>query len=179
MNKPWLTFLDIETTGLEMRDDIILAVGIVVVDHNLDELASMEHVIGYPRETIETFRAEADENVKVMHTNNGLWDASTKSNMSLIGALKSLEETMRLVGAVGTHMAGHSVWFDRAFLEGTAPGWCRRNFHYRVVDVSVFKVLGEAGWLHYQEHGVIAHMPLDDIRASIQALKHVREDLST
>jgi oligoribonuclease len=73
-------------------------------------------------------------------------------------------------------MCGNSIWQDRRFLARYMPE-LEKYFHYRVVDVSSLKELA-LRWNPRVYDGVekeSKHLALDDIRDSINELRHYRE----
>ena len=72
-------------------------------------------------------------------------------------------------------LCGNSVWNDKRFLEKEMPDIVE-FLHYRMIDVSTVKELARRWYPdvpRYEKKG--AHLALDDIRESVEELRHFRE----
>lgn len=179
-------WVDLETTGLFPARDEILALGMIITDEHMTEIARFERIVHVPA----GFRAMRDmsDYVREMHTKNGLLERVADSRLTLA----NVED--EAVDFLDTHlgpraelvrdrppMAGSSVHFDRAFIDRHCPNLALR-FHYRLLDVSSFKVLsmatipGAKEWNDSRPDA--AHTPLADLEGSIAELAHWRRVLS-
>lgn len=173
MSERKLLWCDLETTGLESKKDRILSVGFIVTDNALNELATFEHDVLTPKENPWNW-AKA---VREMHAKSGLDKRIEKADFTL-DEIRILARAFILQHAgVNPTLAGSSIHFDHRFLLENAPelpALC----HYRMLDVSVFKVIGEMLGLKDWANplgGESKHTPLADIRDSIAAFKWYRE----
>jgi oligoribonuclease len=170
-----ILWCDLETTGLDPNTDRILSVGLVVTDAALNVVAEFEHDVRSPSER----KWEWPPVVREMHTKSGL---ATR----ILSAPFTLDEIEVLARAfVHTHagekpyLAGSTVHFDARFLGVHMPkvlALC----HYRMLDVSVFKVLGSLWGIKAWENplqGKAQHTPLADIRDSIASLRYYVENV--
>lgn len=166
-------WMDLEMTGLDDRTCTILQIATIVTDGQLNELGSLDLVIWQPESALETMSPF----VRKMHTENGLLDRVRHSTTSLAEAeQKTLELVSSLVPFRKGILAGNSIWQDRRFLLRYMPH-LENYLHYRQIDVSTIKVLVNE-W--YGSRGmpppkVSTHTALEDIRASIEELRHYRD----
>lgn len=165
-------WMDLEMTGLDDKTCTILQIATIVTDAELRELGSLDLVVWQPESVLETMSPF----VRRMHTENGLLDRVRKSAVSLADAeQKTLELVTGLVPFRKGILAGNSIWQDRRFLLRYMPH-LENYLHYRQIDVSTLKVLAGA-W--YGQRGLpptkaSTHTALEDIRASIEELRHYR-----
>ena len=168
-NERWV-WADLEMTGLDDRTCCILQIAVIITDERFQELASTDIVVWQPESQLESMSPF----VRKMHTDNGLLErvrASTTSNAE--AEQKVLELLTAHVPYRKGILAGNSVWQDRRFLIRHMP-LLEQYLHYRQIDVSTLKVLANA-W--YGTKGLppakaSTHTALEDIRASIEELKH-------
>lgn len=166
-----IVFLDIETTGLSPRNDLILEVAGAAVDATLTPVAGFASVIHRPHgDTI----ARCDDFVKQMHTGNGLFrecDAADPQERGLVAVTDALVAwldalTPHTPGRPAHTLAGDSVHFDRSFLQESMPRVADR-FSHRLLDVSAFRVAREVLGLPGFDAGPVAHRAQADVMASI------------
>jgi oligoribonuclease len=173
--RPTLAWVDIETTGLEPSKDLILEVGIVVTDDDL-EMIDQQFFVVKQHLSVESIHRQTNAFVQDLHARSGLWK-------DLENAKHGYEEVENLMldflhrhaldGAVSP-MAGSSVAFDRAFLDRQMPSLAQQ-FHYRNLDVSAVKE-----WLMRVHPAAVAskpdpfahHRTLADLHDSIAELRH-------
>lgn len=166
-------WMDLEMTGLDDRTCTILQIATIVTDGQLQELGTLDLVIWQPESALETMSPF----VRRMHTDNGLLERVRASTISLAEAeQKTLELVTGLVPFRKGILAGNSIWQDRRFLLRYMPH-LENYLHYRQIDVSTLKVLVNE-W--YGSRGmppakVSSHTALEDIRASIEELRHYKE----
>ncbi|MFH1807938.1 MAG: oligoribonuclease [Pseudomonadota bacterium] len=166
-------WIDLEMTGLDVEQDVILQIATVITDSELNELASLEQVVWQPDEVL----ARMTPFVRDMHGKNGLRDRVRASATSLRVAER---HTMELLCAHVPYgqgiLAGASISTDRSFLRRymtSIDGY----LHYRHLDVTSLKIacsawLGEAGMPPEVES---PHTALEDIRQSIADLRFYRD----
>lgn len=149
--KDRMLFLDMETTGLDVTDDLPLEVGLALVTKEMSVEASVSVLInpksfGIPsRDELEGY---CDDIVKDMHNKNGLLDDLYKVSaevpcLLLPDAQVYLLDWLKRNGIPegGLPMAGGNIAnFDRPFLkEFLLP--VEKWFHYRNIDISTIKEL--------------------------------------
>ena len=141
-------FLDLETTGLDHKADIILEMGMVLTDRELNVLATWGETVNWPEieynmyeQTYEPPFGVHDEVVK-MHHKNGLWQDSYRSNKTLedVIASASFWAGQQLFDADGkVPLCGNTIGFDIRFLYEADEKFVDL-FQYRSVDVSSHKL---------------------------------------
>lgn len=172
-----IAWIDIETTGLDRDQDLILEVAVVITDAELNEL-------GYFSEVVHQDRALAvsmmDKAVLQMHTRSGLLAdlAVSSSASSIVEIEQRLLEFVAEHRALGAPVAGSNIGFDRGFLELGMPTLNDQALHYRSIDVSTVKELARRWAPHEYETAPRkrnTHRALPDIRESIAELRHYRD----
>jgi oligoribonuclease len=168
-----LLWLDLEMTGLDPVNDLILEVAAEVTDFDFKTLGSYEARLKHPREKIvermqkntfwSDFPANRDEFVSKVD--------SGKSNEEVEKEMIALIE--KQFGDEPAVLAGNSIHNDRNFIKQWWPA-LDLKLHYRMLDVSSWKVLFQA------KHGVQfdkkeVHRAFDDIQASIAELQYYLE----
>src|SRR5262249_55668495 len=116
--------------------------------------------------------------VREMHAKNGLTE---RCRASTTGPAQAELETLRFlqqhVVQGSSPLCGNSVWMDRLFLNRQMPV-IDRWLHHRCIDVSTLKELARR-WRPEVASSAPAkpdsHRALDDIRASIDELRHYRQ----
>jgi len=111
------------------------------------------------------------------HGQSGLTQRVKDSVISAAEAeRRTIDFLSQWVPAGRSPMCGNSICQDRRFLHRGMPQ-LERFFHYRNLDVSTLKELA-ARWAPEVKNGFrkqSTHLALDDIRDSIEELKHYRE----
>lgn len=181
-------FIDLETTGLDPRVDLIMEAAFAIVDDEF-EIVDERNFIFPMSSWIEAKLDNADPIVIEMHTANHLIADCTKlqaeGNGMSHGFYKRVLEAVVLDWfamcglAPGTvEMAGSGVHFDRAFLKEHMPK-LEEWFHYRNWDTST---LGRAAqrWAPewYAKNEVFKreslHRALPDVHDSLAKCEQVR-----
>ena len=178
-----LLWVDVETTGLDPNKDVLLEVGMVVTDLQLETIDSGCWVRQLSSEEIDIF-ADADEFVLDMHKKSGLLDevleADTHDNFSDKEILESIEQMYKDAGLDKTDpMCGSSLRLDRNFLDRYFPTIAGPPaISYRTIDVSSEKEKlrkYRPSWVSEWEDQFTeedkAHRPLLDINYSISEFK--------
>ena len=165
---------DLEMTGLNPDNDLIIEIATIVTDKDLNILA--EGPVLAVHQSDEVLAAMDDWNQK-HHGQSGLIErvkASTIDEMEAqrqtIGFLK------QWVPKNKSPMCGNSICQDRRFMFRYMPE-LEKYFHYRNLDVSTLKELA-ARWAPDLLKGFnkkAEHKALDDIIESIEELKYYRE----
>lgn len=173
MNENNLIWIDLEMTGLSPNDDVIIEIATIVTDSDLRVLA--EGPV-YAIHQDEALLAGMDEWNTRQHGQSGLTERVRQSEISTEQAeADTIAFLKQWVPAGKSPMAGNSICQDRRFLANYMPK-LEAYFHYRNLDVSSVKELAKR-WRPEALEGFKksgAHLALDDIRDSIEELKHYR-----
>lgn len=174
-----LIWVDTETTGLMApADGLLLEVAVVVTSPRLDEIASRSAVIGWPATMLDT---TLDDWSRQQHTDSGLVAECVAANdipdPNRLGDVEA--DLVRWVSCFGpteyrSPMCGSSVGFDRAWLRCHMPV-LEARFHYRNIDVSTISELARRWYGLERPERIARHRVLDDIRDSIDLLRHWRD----
>ncbi|MBK1733820.1 oligoribonuclease [Halorhodospira abdelmalekii] len=175
MSKWNLVWIDLEMTGLDPQRDRIIEMAAIVTDSNLDVLAeSPVLAIHQPESVLEAM----DEWNTNQHHKSGLVERVRASTVTEAQA----EETMlrfleQYVPPQTSPMCGNSICQDRRFMARWMPQ-LEAFFHYRHVDVSTLKELARrwAPAVADQVGKSSTHLALDDVRDSIEELRHYRRE---
>jgi oligoribonuclease len=170
---PVLAWLDLEMTGLEPADCVIVEMALIVTDANLTPLAPpLEMVIWQPESALATMSPF----VRRMHEKSGLLAKISKSEHALADAE---QQALKLLSAHAPYrtarLCGNSIAQDRRFLFKYMPSF-ENYLHYRQVDVSTIKEL--ALWwndMKFSKADGGQHTALFDIQQSLAELKWYRE----
>ncbi len=166
-----LVWIDLETTGLDPRNDAIL------------ELYAAEADLSDPFNARPLYHAvlnlryakaisKWDPYVQAMHTRNNLIAECAASTLAIVDVEDAL---LKLIPDVEKRedlstVAGSTVHFDLGFLRSYMPALAKR-LHYRVFDVSTIKLLARALGRDTFPRAE-AHRAKDDVEESI---RHGRE----
>ncbi|MHC4263247.1 MAG: oligoribonuclease, partial [Planctomycetota bacterium] len=163
-----------EMTGLDVDRERIIEAAILVTDSNLEVLAEgPELVIHQSDELLGAMDAWNTRH----HGQSGLTE---RVRASTITESEAEEQLLQFVKAhcdeKTAPLAGNSIWQDRRFLARYMPR-LEDYLHYRLVDVSTLKELARR-WRPDVLDAAPAkrgnHRALDDIRESLEELRHYR-----
>jgi oligoribonuclease len=165
-----LLWIDLEMTGLDTQNDVILEVAAEVTDFDFKTLASYEAVIKHPKGRMD----QMNEWCQQQHAASGLLQRIAD------GGREEKEVIHELVGFIKAEfgdepavLAGNSIHNDRAFIKACWPE-VDKLLHYRMLDVSSFKILMQSKYdVTFSKKEV--HRAFDDIQASIAELQHYLE----
>lgn len=168
-----LLWLDLEMTGLDAQNDVILEVAAEITDFEFKTIANYEAIVNQDKQTVidrmqkniwwKNFPANRDEFVRKMD-----------------GGKPSDEVERDLIALVEQHfggepavLAGNSIHNDRNFIRRWWPH-LDLKLHYRMLDVSAWKVFMQGAYgVTFEKKEV--HRAFDDIQASIAELQHYLE----
>ncbi|WP_459206859.1 oligoribonuclease [Pseudomonas sp. MLB6B] len=169
-----LIWIDLEMTGLDPDNDVIIEMATIVTDSDLNTLAEGPVIAIHHSDDV---LARMDEWNTRTHGNSGLTQRVRDSRTSMAEAeAQTLAFLEQWVPKGKSPICGNSIGQDRRFLYRHMPT-LESYFHYRNLDVSTLKELAARWAPHvrdsFQKGGT--HLALDDIRESIAELQHYRE----
>jgi oligoribonuclease len=167
-----ILWVDLEMTGLDAENDLILEIAAIATDWDFHEIATYQGVIKNEDMSIEERLA----------ANSVFWDANPESKNGLLAQNSEGKDLMEvedeLLAFIDKHfdkdervlLAGNSIHMDRRFI---VAQWSRLDarLHYRMLDVSAWKVVFE-GKYGKKFPKPDKHRALDDIRGSMDELKY-------
>ncbi len=169
-----LLWIDLEMTGLDVRNDFILEIASIVTDAQLTILAEGPNlVIHQPDSVLESM----NDWCKKQHNLSGLTDAVKASTTTLTDAQQETLTFIKQYFPPGTaRLCGNSIWQDRLFLSEHMPT-LTSFINYRLIDVSSIKEIikrwyPESPYIDFPKTDT--HRALIDIRESIEELKNYR-----
>jgi oligoribonuclease len=173
-NQNNLIWLDMEMSGLLPDSDRILELAAVVTDAELNVLAESPVLVIHQSDAV---LEGMDAWNKGTHGRSGLIQKVKDSTLDDEQAsLQMLAFLKNWVPAGKSPMCGNSICQDRRFMARFMPD-LEKYFHYRNLDVSVFKELARR-WKPEVYSGfkkASKHEALADIYESIDELKYYRE----
>jgi oligoribonuclease len=162
--RPRVLWTDLETTGLEPREGIILEIALIVTEPDLTEIARFQSVFRSPS-WVRWFPMVPE--VEAMHRASGLLDECERFEEGPAATwLRVADFLAEHAGALPPMIAGSSIHFDRAWLKEHAP-WIVRGCHYRMLDVSGVRELLRATGRDAPERADKPHRAMPDIEASL------------
>ena len=168
-----LLWVDLEMTGLDPEEHVIIEVAVEVTDWTFKTLASYEAVIRHADDILD----KANPWARDQHAKSGLTERVKKEGRpeaevihELVGFIKAQFGDEQAV------LAGNSIHNDRLFIRKWWPE-VDALLHYRMLDVTSWKLVmeGKLG-ISYDKND--AHRAYDDIQASIAELQFYIDKLS-
>ena len=174
VSKDNLIWIDLEMTGLDPDTDRIIEIATIVTDSELNLLAEGPMLaVHQPQAVLDAM----DEWNTRQHGKSGLTARVLASDIDEAAAQRqTLAFLAQWLPPGASPMCGNSICQDRRFLWRNMPE-LEAFFHYRNLDVSTVKELAKR-WRPEVAEGVkkqSSHLALDDIRDSIEELKHYRK----
>ena len=169
-----LIWIDLEMTGLDTFNDLIIEIATIVTDK---ELNTIEEGPVCAIHVDDAVLAGMDEWNTRQHGKSGLIERVKNSSLSAPDAgRETIEFVSKYVPKGASPMCGNSICQDRRFLARCMPR-LEDYFHYRNLDVSTLKELAKrwspAVYSGFNKNS--SHLAMDDIRDSIAELRHYRE----
>tara|TARA_B110000503_G_scaffold66612_1_gene104534 strand:+ start:4992 stop:5570 length:579 start_codon:yes stop_codon:yes gene_type:complete len=168
-----LIWVDLEMTGLDTLNDVIIEIATIVTDKDLNILG--EGPIFAINQTNEVLEGMNEWNTR-QHHRSGLTERVRNSKISLEEAEHDTVIFLeQFVDAGVSPMCGNSICQDRRFLSRQMPA-LEAFFHYRNLDVSSINEIAKR-WRPevlegFKKQG--SHLAMDDIKDSIAELRHYR-----
>ncbi|MBL8969906.1 MAG: oligoribonuclease [Myxococcales bacterium] len=172
---PPLVWIDLEMSGLDPDTCEILEIATLVTDGQLELLAEgPDIVIHQPDPVLDRMDAWCTR----QHGQSGLTAQVRASTPALAEAEARTLEFLRAHCSPGkSPLCGNSIGHDRRFIVRYMPALAE-FLHYRSIDVSSVKELARRWYPDLPTHPKgETHRALDDIRESIQELRHYRKHI--
>lgn len=174
INQENLIWIDLEMTGLDTFNDVIIEIATLVTDKHLNVLAEGPVIAIHQPDAL---LAKMDEWNQKQHGESGLIARVRESTWTEAQAEQAtLDFLKQYLPAGASPMCGNSICQDRRFLARQMPT-LEKFFHYRNLDVSTLKELANR-WKPGLSDGFkkeSQHLAMSDIRDSIEELKFYRE----
>ncbi|RNE49675.1 oligoribonuclease [Corynebacterium alimapuense] len=170
-----LVWVDLEMTGLDVHQHVIVEVAALVTDADLNILGEGVDLVVH---ATEEELSKMDDFVVNMHNSSGLTSQIRESTVTMTQAEDAVLELIaeHCSPEHPAPLAGNSIATDRTFIREQMPR-LDAALHYRMVDVSSVKELARR-WFpkaYFQQPAKgMAHRALADIVESIQELSYYR-----
>ena len=169
-----LVWMDMEMTGLDPEENVIIEIATVITDDQLSIIAEGPVIaVHQPEAELDIMD---DWNMRT-HGNSGLTERVRTSTVSTAEAEQAtLAFIQQYVKKGHSPLCGNSIHQDRRFLVKQMPA-LEAYVHYRNIDVSTLKELAKR-WNPSILKGFTkkgSHKALDDIVESIEEMKYYRE----
>ncbi len=169
-----LIWIDLEMTGLDPDNDLIIEMATIVTDSQLNILA--EGPVLAIHQSDEALAGMDEWNTR-QHGGSGLTQRVRDSRITAAeGEAQTIAFLEKWLPANASPICGNSICQDRRFLYRHMPK-LEAYFHYRNLDVSTVKELA-GRWAPEIRDGFKksgAHLALADIQDSIAELQYYRE----
>ncbi len=170
-----LIWIDLEMTGLDTQNDLIIEIATIVTNEHLEILAEGPMLAIHQQDSVLD---KMDEWNTRQHNGSGLVARVKESTITEAQAEQQTLDFLReYVPESVSPMCGNSICQDRRFLARCMPK-LEAFFHYRNLDVSTLKELAKR-WRPDIASGYnknSSHLALDDIRDSIAEMLYYRNN---
>ncbi|HBS27159.1 MAG TPA: oligoribonuclease [Gammaproteobacteria bacterium] len=173
-----LIWIDLEMTGLDTVNDVIIEIATIITDKELNTLAEGPMLAIHQSDAI--LDGMDDWNQK-QHGGSGLIARVRNSSITEAEAeQQTIEFLQQYVSTGKSPMCGNSICQDRRFLARCMPK-LEDFFHYRNLDVSTLKELANrwAPDIAKAFEKESSHLALDDIKDSIDEMQYYRKNILT
>lgn len=169
--------VDLETTGLDERQDSILEVAWAPLTADFEQLEPTTSLVVEMTEAAKA-RLMANDYTRKMHVGNGLIADSLARGLALPMVEKMIDADLERWDWADGRLTifGSSVHFDLRFVQHHMPNLAKW-LHYRVLDVTTLISFGRAAGMPEDENRAVAHRAADDINWSISAAQGILSKL--
>ncbi|MFW6054278.1 MAG: oligoribonuclease [Thermodesulfobacteriota bacterium] len=168
-----LVWIDLEMTGLDPEQHVIVEIATIITDPDLHVIEEGPHIVVHHSEDVLD---RMDDWSRNHHRDSGLLDKVRASNDD---CAQAEERTLSFISKYcqkgESPLCGNSVWQDRRFLTKYMPQ-LESFLHYRIIDVSTVKELVKRWYPdlpRFKKQKL--HLALDDIHESIGEWRYYRE----
>lgn len=142
MQKEYLLWIDIETTGLNPQHNEIIEIAYVLTDFSVKEIYEENEYVLKPIISYENVLLQMDNWCKTQHSNSGLL---TKVKTALHSVYEIEYYIIDIINKYKTdnsiiYLAGNSVHFDKMFINHYMKNLSKCISH-RILDVSSFSII--------------------------------------
>jgi oligoribonuclease len=161
-----LLWVDLEMTGLDVDEHVIIEVAAEVTDWTFQTIASYEAVVYQPEDVLERSNPWARD----QHAKSGLTERVRTEGKPEGQVIQEFSEFIRTqFGDEPAVLAGNSIHNDRMFIKKWWPQ-VDGLLHYRMLDVSSWKLVMQGKYgVRFDKKDT--HRAFDDIQASIAELQ--------
>jgi oligoribonuclease len=169
-----LVWIDLEMTGLDPKEHVILQAALIVTDKELTPLESYCVDLWHPPGALSNMVPF----VRHMHEKNGLLQRCAESAVDVHQAEQELMTRVAGWCPYRPILCGNTIHSDRKFIAAYMPA-LSGYLHYRMLDVSSLKILAGLWYpgAQYDKPRDAEHDALFDIQQSIAELAHYRETM--
>jgi len=171
-----IAWIDVETTGIDAKEEQLLQVACIVTDGELNVLDEEGYAkeIYYSEREVAGMKEHVDSYVLDMHAKTGLWDKLTEGKALNLVDQELKEYLARFANHREAFLGGNSITLDRNFINAYLK--TSADFlHYRSIDVSSFAIMAEEWYNGLYFEKKYLHDAMSDIRESIAQLKFLRQ----
>lgn len=180
----FLVWADVETTGLDAKNDKLLEVALIITDTELNELHRYSRMVYYTSDEVEEMRKNSISYVQDMHDKTGLWtrlNEATLKNALLMSEIDHdisyMMDSLEFSSNPTFYLAGNSVKLDFAFIQENLPETFTR-LHYRTIDMSSMQ-LTLSWWCGIDKFKKeLRHEALADIEESLAQARYFKKYLT-
>lgn len=165
-----LLWIDLEMTGLDPNQDVIIEVAAEVTDFDFNTLATYETLVKQ-QSNIVLKRMQANSWWQDFPENRDQFIANIPNGKSIKTVERELIDlVVKHFGKQPAILAGNSIYNDRLFIKKWLPG-LDLKLHYRMLDVSSFKILMHGKYDRLFRKPEV-HRAFEDIQGSIAELQY-------
>ena len=168
-----LFWIDLEMTGLDVEKEVIIEAAVIVTDYKLVELETYHAIVRQPKSYLD----KMDDWNQKTHKESGLLEQIPNGKDPGTVEKELVELAKKHFGTEKVVIAGNSIGHDKLFLMQHFKEF-GKLLHYRLLDVTSWKLVFK-DMLKVKHDKKNTHRALDDIRESIDELKHYMKFIKT
>lgn len=161
-----ILWLDMEMTGLDVEQEVIIEVAAIITDIDLNEIDTYHTVVKQPQYYIDNM----DEWNQTHHEASGLIAKIPNGKQPDVAETDLIDFTEKHFKGEKAVLGGNTIAQDRLFIDRYFKKFSEL-LHYRSLDVTSWKLMFNHKFDKTFEKET-NHRALDDIRESIEELKY-------